>query len=173
MRRLRQKNAQGDLQYAPRDRQPSGTQSGIQRQSEEPTPDPAQGADKIDQDGTIHVQSDESELDATSSEASATSVDTVASSNCDLQERDGAPVVVASDLAAVLGSPDVIQVVLDDIHAPLITIALDEAALAPAVPLLRVPYLERLLEAVRSGTPADRLAEAMRHNRHMIILPHI
>ena len=48
------------------------------------------------------------------------------------------------------------------IHAPLVTIALDEAALARAVPLLRVPYLERLLEAVRSGAPSDGLAEAMR-----------
>ena len=97
------------------------------------SPDPAQGADKIDQDGPIHVQSDESELDGTSSEASATSVETVGSSNCDSQGPDAAPVVVAPDLAAVLASPDVIQVVLDDIHAPLVTIALDEAALAPAV----------------------------------------
>ena len=59
-------------------------------------------------------------------------------------------------------SPDVTQVVLNDIHAPLVTIALDEAALAPPVPLLRIPYLERLLEAVRSGTPSDGLTEAMR-----------
>ena len=79
-----------------------------------------------------------------------------------IQEPDAAPVVVAPDLAAVLASPDVTQVVLDDIHAPLVTIALDEAALAPAVPLLRVRYLEQLLEAVRSGTPSDGLAEAMR-----------
>ena len=34
--------------------------------------------------------------------------------------------------------------------------------LAPAAPLLRVPHLERLLEAVRSGTPPEALAEAMR-----------
>ena len=73
-----------------------------------------------------------------------TTVKSVGSSNCD---PDVAPMVVASDLAAVLASPDVIQVVLDDIHAPLVTIALDEAALAPAVQLLR-----RLLEAVRSAS---------------------
>ena len=83
--------------------------------------------------------------------------------------------VVAPDLAAVLASPDVTQVVLDDIHAPLVTIVLDEAALAPAVPLLRVPYLERLLEAVRSGThltDSQRLYGQL-HDRHMMILPHI
>ena len=34
--------------------------------------------------------------------------------------------------------------------------------MAPAAPLLRVPYLERLLEAVRDGTPLDRLPDALR-----------
>ena len=83
-------------------------------------------------------------------------------SNCDCQEPDAAPVVVAPDLAAVLATPDVTQVVLADTNAPLVTITLDENALAPAVALLRVPYLERLLEAVRSGTAPEGLAEAMR-----------
>ena len=45
--------------------------------------------------------------------------------------------------------------------APLVTISIEERALAPA-PLLRVPYLERLLEAVRDGTPLDRLSDALR-----------
>ena len=125
-------------------------------------------AGNADQDAPIYVQSDDWERDGTSSEpsesseSSADSAETVGSSDCDLQEPDAAPVVVAPDLAAVLASPNVAQVVLDDIHAPLVTIKLDELALAPALPLLRVPYLERLLEAVRSGTPANGLAEAMR-----------
>ena len=62
------------------------------------------------------MQSDESEHDDTLSEASNASVETVGSSKCDPEEPDAAPVVVASDLAAVLASPDVIQVVLDDCH---------------------------------------------------------
>ena len=61
-------------------------------------------------------------------------------------------------MAAILASHDV----SDDVNAPLVTIALDEAALAPAVQLLRVPYLERLLEAVRSGIPSEGLADALR-----------
>ena len=49
-----------------------------------------------------------------------------------------------------------------DVNAPLVTIAIDEAALAPAVLLLRVPYLERLLEAAKNGVSLDGLAEALR-----------
>ena len=45
---------------------------------------------------------------------------------------------------------------------PQVTISIEEKALAPAAPLLRVPYLERLLEAVRDGTPLDRLPDALR-----------
>ena len=52
--------------------------------------------------------------------------------------------VAAPDLAAILASPDTTQVVSGDVNAPLVTIAIDEAALAPAVLLLRVPHLERL-----------------------------
>ena len=106
------------------------------------------------------MQSDESEPDNSSSEASkasSTSTETVDSSNCDPYDREAASGVVASDLAAILASHDVIQVVSDDVNAPLVTIALDEAALAPAVLLLRVPYLERLLEAVRNGIPSEGL----------------
>ena len=32
----------------------------------------------------------------------------------------------------------------------------------PVAPLLRVPHLERLLEAVRDGTPLDRLQDVLR-----------
>ena len=100
------------------------------------------------------MQSDESEPEDSSSEASkGTSAETVESSNCDLHEPDTAPGVVASDLAAILATHDVIQVV---------TIPLNEAALAPAVLRLRLPYLERLLEAVRSGIASEGLVEALR-----------
>ena len=142
--------AQGDSQYAPA---------------------PVSG--KADQDELIHVQSDGSERDGTSSVDTDSSAETVGSSDCDPQEPEAAPVVVAPGVAAVLASPHVAQVVLDDLHAPLVTIKLDELALALAVPLLRVPYLERLLEAVRSGTPAEGLADALRPaaDRHMMTWP--
>ena len=112
------------------------------------------------------MQSDESEPEEdSSSEASvlcAASAETVDSSNCDPHEPEAAAGVAAPDLAAILASPDITQVVSGDVNAPLVTIAIDEAALAPAVLVLRVPYLERLLEAVKNGVSLDGLAEAMR-----------
>ena len=65
-------------------------------------------------------------------------------------------------MAAVLAAQDVTDVLLSEVTAPLVTISIEERALAPAAPLLRVPYLERLLEAVRDGTPLDRLSDALR-----------
>ena len=97
------------------------------------------------------------------SEASDASVETVSSSNCDPQSPEEAPVIAAPDLAAVLAAQDVTDVLLADLNAPLVTIiSLEEKALAPLAPLLRVPYLERLPEVVRDGTPLDRLQDALR-----------
>ena len=96
------------------------------------------------------------------SEASEASVTTANSSCCDPQSPDDVPVISPPDLAAVLAAQDVTDVLLPDITAPLVTISIEERALAPAAPLLRVPYLERLLEAVRDGTPLDRLPDALR-----------
>ena len=44
---------------------------------------------------------------------------------------------------------------LPDPHAPLVTVSIEEPALAPAAPLARLPYWEHLLGLVREG-----LAEA-------------
>ena len=96
------------------------------------------------------------------SEASDASVATGSSSNCDPQSPDEVPVIAAPDLAAVFAAQDVTDVLLADLNAPLVTISLEKKALAPVAPLLRVPYLERLLEAVRDGTPLDRLQDALR-----------
>ena len=62
-------------------------------------------------------------------------------------------------MAAVLAAQNVTDVLL---NAPLVTISLEEKALASLAPLLWVPYLERLLEVVRNGTPLDRLQDALR-----------
>ena len=96
------------------------------------------------------------------SEASDVSVATANSSNCDPQSPDEVPVISPPDLAAVLAAQDVTDVLLADLTAPLVTISIEEKTLAPAARLLRVPYLERLLEAVRDGTPLDRLPDALR-----------
>ena len=96
------------------------------------------------------------------SDASDASAATANSSNCDPQSPDEVPVISPPDLAAVLAAQDVTDVLLADLTAPLVTISIEEKALAPAAPLLRVPYLERLLEAVRDGTPLDRLTDALR-----------
>ena len=86
----------------------------------------------------------------------------MSSSNCDPQSPDEVPVIAAPDLAAVLAAQDVTDVLLADLNAPLVTLSLEEKALAPVAPLLRVPYLERLLEAVRDGTPLNHLQDALR-----------
>ena len=83
------------------------------------------------------MQSHESEpKEDFSSEAfkiSAVSAETVDSSNCDPHELETAPGVAASDLAVILVSPDITQVVSGNVNASLVTIAIDETALAPAV----------------------------------------
>ena len=105
-------------------------------------------------------QEDDSASDD-ASEASETSVTTADSSYCDPQSPHDVPVISPPDLAAVLAAQDVTDVLLSEVTAPLVTISIKEKALAPAAPLLRVPYLERLLEAVRDGTPLDRLPDAL------------
>ena len=58
----------------------------------------------------------------------------------------------------------------EDVNAPLVTIA--EAALAPAILLLQLPYLERLLEDVRDGIPPDLQRHFVRRRaRHMVTWP--
>ena len=95
------------------------------------------------------------------SKVSNASVETVSSSNCDPQSLEEASVIAAPDLAAVLAAQDVTDVLLAD-PLSLFPLSLEDKALAPLAPLLRVPYLERLLEAVRNGTPLDCLQDALR-----------
>ena len=102
------------------------------------------------------------DVDLPSDDASEASDVSVATVNSNPQSPDEVPVIAPPDLAAVLAAQDVTDVLLADLTAPLVTISLEEKALAPAAALLRVPYLERLLEAVRDGTPLDRLPDALR-----------
>ena len=79
------------------------------------------------------------------------------SDTADPANDEAAPVVVAPDVDAVMEATHVAQVVGDAVHLPMITIKLDDRALAPAAPLVQVPYLEKLLDAVRAGTPLVQL----------------
>ena len=52
-------------------------------------------------------------------------------------------------LADLMAASDFTQYLLNDPHAPMVTVSLEEQALAPARALARVPYLEHLLAPVR------------------------
>ena len=95
--------------------------------------------------------------DVSSEEDSESAAETVESDTADPANDEAAPVVVVSDVDTVMGATHVAQVVGDAVHLPMITIKLDDRALAPAAPLVQVPYLEKLLDAVRAGTPLVQL----------------
>ena len=94
-------------------------------------------------------------------------------STCDPQSPDEIPVISPPDLAAVLAAQDVTDVLLAEVTALLVTISIEEKALAPAAPLLRVPYLERLLEAVRDARhwTACQMPFGLRSCKHMMTSP--
>ena len=59
-------------------------------------------------------------------------------------------------LADLMATPDFTQYLLNDPRAPMVTVSLEEQALAPARTLARVPYLEHFLALVQRGcAPAD------------------
>ena len=61
-----------------------------------------------------------------------------------------------SCLADLMATSDFTQNLLNDPHAPMVAVSLEEQALAPARVLARVPYLEHLLGLVQRGcAPAD------------------
>ena len=96
--------------------------------------------------------------DVSSEEDSESAAETVESDTADPANDEAAPVMVAPDVDAVMGATHVTQVVGDAVHLPMITIKLDDRALAP---LVQVPYLEKLLDAVRAGTPLVQLPSVM------------
>ena len=103
----------------------------------------------------------ETAQDISSEEDSESAAETVESDTADPANDEAAPVVVAPDVDTVMGATHVAQVVGDAVHLPMITIKLDDCALAPAAPLVQVPYLEKLLDAVRAGIPLVQLPNVM------------
>ena len=80
--------------------------------------------------------------DVSSEEDSESAAETIESDTADPANDEAAPVVVAPDVDAVMGATHVAQVVGDAVHLPMITIKLDDRALAPAAPLVQVPTLK-------------------------------
>ena len=80
--------------------------------------------------------------DVSSEEDSESAAETVESDTADPANDEAAPVVVAPDVDAVMGATHVAQVVGDAVHLPMITIKLDDRALAPAAPLVQSPTLK-------------------------------
>ena len=103
----------------------------------------------------------EAAQEISSEEDSESAAETVESDTADPANDEAAPVVAAPDVDAVMAATHVAQVAGEAVHLPMITIKLDDRALAPAAPLVQVPYLERLLDAVRAGTPLVQLPNVM------------
>ena len=103
----------------------------------------------------------EAAQEVSSEEDSESAAETVESDTADPANDEAAPVVAAPDVDAVMAATHVAQVAGEAVHLPMITIKLDDRALAPAAPLVQVPYLEKLLDAVRAGTPLVQLPNVM------------
>ena len=115
------------------------------------SPDPAQGDHQhppapageaagagVLEDGTGGDEV-EAAQDVSSEEDSESAAETVESDTADPANDEAAPVVVAPDVDAVMRATHVAQVVGDAVHLPMITIKLDDRALAPAAPLVASP----------------------------------
>ena len=50
---------------------------------------------------------------------------------------------------------------LSDPTAPVVTLSLEDQTLAPAFPLVRLPYLEKLLEVVKHGHAPEQYREKL------------
>ena len=111
-------------------------------------------------EGTGEEEGDAAQ-EISSEEDSESAAETVESYTADPANDEAAPVVTAPDVDAVMAATHVAQVAGEAVHLPMITIKLDDRALAPAAPLVQVPYLERLLDAVRAGTPLVQLPNVM------------
>lgn len=91
------------------------------------------------------------------SDTSASSSDGSQASDSD--ESSAAVVVEPTDQAAaevpcvedLLVAPDFTLHLLNDLHAPMVTVSLEEQGLTPARVLARVPYLKHLLGLVQKG----------------------
>ena len=112
-----------------------------------PLPDDATPADKApanDAQAPIDLVSETSESDGSASDSDNSSDVAVV----EPVDQAAAEVPGAADL---LAASDFTQHLLNDMHAPMVNVILEEQALAPARVLARVPYLEHYLAMLMVG----------------------
>ena len=97
-----------------------------------------------DEQAPIDLVSDTSDSDEDHSDSDDSSVAVA------VEPVDQAPADVSS-VADILAARDFAQFLLRDPHAPMVTVSLEEPALAPARTLARVPYWEHLLHLAQRG----------------------
>ena len=121
-----------------------------------PSPDDATPADKApadDAQAPIDLVSETSESDGSASDSDNSSDVAVV----EPVDQAAAEVPGAADL---LAASDFTQHLLNDMHAPMVTVIIEEQALAPARVLSRVPYLEHLLGLAQQGCEPAQLPDA-------------
>ena len=128
-------------------------------------PDAAEGAHDAIQHpsskGDVAEVSSGSEADSGHSDTESESSYT--SSNATEDEPSPPAPALAPDIAAVwLGTGAFTKVMLSDPTAPVVTLSLlEDQTLAPAFPLVRLPYLEKLLEVVKHGHASEQYREKL------------
>ena len=114
-------------------------------------PDDATPADEAQ--APIDLVSDSSESTGSSSDSDDSSVVAV----IEPTDQAAADVPCVADLMA---ASDFTQHLLNDLRAPMVTVILDEQALAPARVLARMPYLEHLFGLAQQGCEPTQLPAA-------------
>ena len=121
-----------------------------------PLPDDATPADTApanDAQASIDLVSETSESDGSASNSDNSSDVAVVES----VDQAAAEVPGAANL---LAASDFTQHLLNDMHASMVTVILEEQTLAPACVLARVPHLEHLLGLVQQGCEPAQLPDA-------------
>ena len=114
---------------------------------------PADEAPADDAQAPIDLVSDPSESDGSASDSDH-------SSDVAIVEPVDQAAAVVPGAADLLAASDFTPHLLNDMHAPMVTVILEEQALAPARVLARVPYLEHLLSLVQQGCEPAQLPAA-------------
>ena len=121
-----------------------------------PSPDDAAPPDEApadDAQAPIDLVSDTSESAGSVSESDH-------SSDVAIVEPVDQAAAVIPCAADLLAASDFTPHLLNDMHAPMVTVILEEQALAPARVLARVPYLDHLLHLVQQGCEPAQLPAA-------------
>ena len=100
------------------------------------------------------------DLVSENSESSDSASDSDHSSDVAIVEPVDQAAAVVPSVGDLLTASDFTPHLLNDLHAPMVTVILEKQALAPACVLARVPYLEHLLGLVQQGCESQQLPAA-------------